>query len=450
MDSATASEDTGSYKQNAEQVIADLAVNENDGKEEKAEHVHDDTAGPVPPKVKPFNPRTRVGRPRKNRVLETTQRKQSRKEYNQGCKLRGALRGDDVVEVAEFIRSCEPPLGDLASFLKTFEVRFHKHDPKKLSIAWRVPEPAIAPYRLPEDIIREGLYLIECKRPCHELIDLCTPVDATAECWVLTIEGVGEFTHRQLLAMQYVWNLVHDSDNGKRCYTWLMNVADDQIASDDTAALAKRMLDAWPLEILPGFGVGFDISWVHLYAARSGVWYNDNLITAFGKTMKKKYGNNTTIFLPAMKTPVPRAMKKGMRIPATTLSEVSAADGVLFLPLNINATHWTCIVVDKPTLTVYCYDSMDKRANHNLLAEVADELVKKSLTQSYSITPVHSPLQKDGNNCGLFVCIFFWRRFWKEAGSDYTETGLLRRRWDVLRLIVEFSDESKEKETEAS
>eukprot|EP00644_Phytophthora_capsici_P000848 jgi/Phyca11/7030/fgenesh1_pm.PHYCAscaffold_16_\ len=210
------------------------------------------------------------------------------------------------------------------------------------------------------------------------------------------------FHRKQLLAMQYVWNLVHDSDNGKRCYTWLMNVADDQIASDDTAALAKRMLDAWPLEILPGFGV------------------------------------------------VPRAMKKGMRIPATTLSEVSAADGVLFLPLNINATHWTCIVVDKPTLTVYCYDSMDKRANHNLLAEVADELVKKSLTQSYSITPVHSPLQKDGNNCGLFVCIFFWRRFWKEAGSDYTETGLLRRRWDVLRLIVEFSDESKEKETVTS
>eukprot|EP00644_Phytophthora_capsici_P001734 jgi/Phyca11/107786/e_gw1.14.351.1 len=172
------------------------------------------------------------------------------------------------------------------------------------------------------------------------------------------------------------------------------------------------MLDAWPLEILPGFGVGFHISWVHLYASQSGVWYNDNLITAFGKTMKKKYGNNTTIFLPAMKTPVPRALKKGMRIPSTTLSEVSAAGEVILLPLNVNATHWTCIVAEKPTQTVYP-------------------------TQTFSITPVHSPLQKDGNNCGLFIYVFFWRRFWKEVGSDYTDTGLLRRRWDVLRLIAE-------------
>ncbi|ETO78065.1 hypothetical protein F444_06839, partial [Phytophthora nicotianae P1976] len=37
-----------------------------------------------------------------------------------------------------------------------------------------------------------------------------------------------------------------------------------------------------------------------------------------------------------------------------------------------------------------------------------------------------------------------------EAGSDYTETGLVRRRWDVMHLIVEFSDGSKEKETVAA
>ncbi|ETI50549.1 hypothetical protein F441_05942 [Phytophthora nicotianae CJ01A1] len=109
-----------------------------------------------------------------------------------------------------------------------------------------------------------------------------------------------------------------------------------------------------------------------------------------------------------------------------------------------------CIVVDGPKQTVYCYDSTNKRANHNLLAELADELVKKSLPQGYSITPIHNPIQKDGYNCGLFICLYFWRRFWKEAGSDYTETGLVRRRWDVMHLIVEFSDGSKEKETVAA
>ncbi|OWY94455.1 hypothetical protein PHMEG_00035806 [Phytophthora megakarya] len=47
---------------------------------------------------------------------------------------------------------------------------------------------------------------------------------------------------------------------------------------------------------------------------------------------------------------------------------------------------------------------------------------------------------KDSNNCGLFVCLFFWRRVYKEAGSDYSELGLLHRRWDVLCGMVTASD----------
>ncbi|ETP28998.1 hypothetical protein F442_21784 [Phytophthora nicotianae P10297] len=156
------------------------------------------------------------------------------------------------------------------------------------------------------------------------------------------------------------------------------------------------------------------------------------------------YGNNTTILLPPMKTPVPKTPKKGMRVPPPTLSLITAASsGRIFLPLYINGTHWTCIVVDGSTQTVCCYDSTDKRANHNLLAQLAGEIVKKSIAKAFSVTVVPSPIQKDGD---VFICLYFWRRFWKGAGSDYTEKGLLRRRWDILRTIMEFSDEIKEKE----
>ncbi|ETP26258.1 hypothetical protein F441_00986 [Phytophthora nicotianae CJ01A1] len=202
---------------------------------------------------------------------------------------------------------------------------------------------------------------------------------------------------------------------------------DEQICYEETAAVAKQMLDVWPKERLPGFGEGVDIEWAHLYCARNGCWYNDNLITAYGKMVEGVNGNNTTILLPPMKTPVPKAPKKGMRIPPTTLSLITAA-------------------MDGSTQTVCCYDSTDKRANHNLLAQLADEIVKKSLTKAFSVTVVHSPIQKDGFNCGVFICLYFWRRFWKGAGSDYTEEGLLRRRWDILRTIMEFSDESKDEE----
>ncbi|KAL3660466.1 hypothetical protein V7S43_014614 [Phytophthora oleae] len=93
---------------------------------------------------------------------------------------------------------------------------------------------------------------------------------------------------------------------------------------------------------------------------------------------------------------------------------------------------------------------MDKRANNKLLTELAKELVKTSLPGAYSITPVHSLIQKDGDSCGLFICLIFWRRFLKEAGNDYTSAGLLRRRWNILKCILDFSDESKGKETGSS
>ncbi|KAG3208501.1 hypothetical protein PC129_g20474 [Phytophthora cactorum] len=139
---------------------------------------------------------------------------------------------------------------------------------------------------------------------------------------------------------------------------------------------------------------------------------------------KEKYGNNATIFLPAMKTPVPKTPKKGMRIPPKTLSLVAAVcKRVVFLPLNNNGCHWTCLVVDGATETVYCYDSMDKRTNHNLLADLGDELVKNGLSQAFSITFVLSPIQKDGDSWGLFISLYSWRRFWKVQAAIIRRLG---------------------------
>ncbi|ETK80071.1 hypothetical protein F441_09283 [Phytophthora nicotianae CJ01A1] len=102
-------------------------------------------------------------------------------------------------------------------------------------------------------------------------------------------------------------------------------------------------------------------------------------------------------------------------------------------------------LVDGSKATIYCYDSMDKRANNKLLTELAEELVTTCLAVAYQITTVHSPIQNDGDSCGLFVCLFFWRRFLKEAGNDYSSTGLLRRRWEVLKCILDYSDDSTSK-----
>ncbi|KAG6960993.1 hypothetical protein JG688_00009331 [Phytophthora aleatoria] len=58
----------------------------------------------------------------------------------------------------------------------------------------------------------------------------------------------------------------------------------------------------------------------------------------------------------------------------------------------------------------------------------------------------HNPIQKDGVNCCLFACLFFWRKLFKEATNDFTETGLVRRRWDILRVVIDFGDATKSEE----
>ncbi|KAG6972874.1 hypothetical protein JG688_00003765 [Phytophthora aleatoria] len=43
-----------------------------------------------------------------------------------------------------------------------------------------------------------------------------------------------------------------------------------------------------------GFGEVFHLEWSHLYCPRDKCWYNDNVISAFTKTLADKYSNNTT------------------------------------------------------------------------------------------------------------------------------------------------------------
>ncbi|KAE9094944.1 hypothetical protein PF010_g16904, partial [Phytophthora fragariae] len=391
--------------------------------------------------VSPFNYRApKLGRPRKDRAAADAKRGAERKEYNNGAKLRTALRGGDVTQVEEFLKSRKPPLVELSSYLNTFETRYRGNNGTKMTVAKRVPEPLCAMYLLPEKIVNTAQMAIEHAIPYGDTMDVSTPPDTSAECWIVDIDGIGVFTQRQLMAMQFILNLSKTCKNGMQCYSWLMSKVDMLFDGEGAASLAERMLNAWPCKDLPGF----DLEWSHLYCAREKCWLHDNFIHAFSTTLAAKYNNNATIFLPLLKMPAPDK-EKGKRIPPLTLSALSCAEkDMVFMPMNINSSHWTCLVVDHPKQTVYCYDSLAKRVNQKLLSEMAEELVKRCLPQPYTIATVLSPIQKDSDNCGLFICLYFWRRLFKEAGNDYSKTGLLRRRWDVLRAIVNFSDSSKD------
>jgi hypothetical protein len=77
---------------------------------------------------------------------------------------------------------------------------------RDVSVSKRVPTVENFAYRLPETLVQEGLRLIERSAPLGDVMDLNSQQDTTTECWVLSVHGCGDFSQRQLMAMQFLAN----------------------------------------------------------------------------------------------------------------------------------------------------------------------------------------------------------------------------------------------------
>ncbi|KAE9168370.1 hypothetical protein PF004_g28522 [Phytophthora fragariae] len=322
--------------------------------------------------MKPFNARApKVGRPRLVRVDADNKRHAEQKSYNQGKTLRKAVRGEDVMEVAQYIRTHKPGLEQLQSFLDTFEVRFTRHTKNKMTVQSRPPDAAnTLTFRLPQTLVTKALEEIR-KTSGSTVVDLaCSQTDTDVQ-WVVTIEGAGEFSEPQLKAMYYLGDLTNTCKLGLQCYSWLMTSVDPLLeercraaggtvcGETEAFAVAKELMKTWPHTQLPGFD--FLIEWSNIYCAREETWYNDLVIEAFTTTLSAKYGKNKTIFLPQLQLP---DTYEGNRVPeATRVALEMATEDYIFLPINLNSSHWACIVVDNVKGALMCYDSVDKRTH---------------------------------------------------------------------------------------
>ncbi|KAF1782549.1 hypothetical protein GQ600_6580 [Phytophthora cactorum] len=182
------------------------------------------------------------------------------------------------------------------------------------------------------------------------------------------------------MAMQYIWSVSKICGDGMNCYSRLMSYIDVAFEDDGAATLADKTLRVWPSGRLQGFDSNSHLEWDHVYCVRGYIWFNDNLVCAFTNTLAVKFKNNSTIF-PPLKTPAPG---KGARFSPLTLSLVtSKTEELLFMSLNNNSSHWTCLVVDTidrgpPNTAMIGW--RNKRSRHNLLEDLAEDLAKKSLT----------------------------------------------------------------------
>jgi len=88
----------------------------------------------------------------------------------------------------------------------------------------------------------------------------------------------------------------------------------------------------------------------------------------------------------------------------TTGHNLSEQELVLF-PMNVNANHWILIAADVAEHTLTCYNSM--HGNNSVHIELISRYLQAQSGSSVpwtTLTPLHSPKQLGGHDCGVFVC----------------------------------------------
>jgi Ulp1 family protease len=88
---------------------------------------------------------------------------------------------------------------------------------------------------------------------------------------------------------------------------------------------------------------------------------------------------------------------------------------------------------------------MNKRKIAKVLKTMATEIVSGSLDGEYEVATLKPPRQKDGDSCGVLVCLCFWGQVSSDAPDNVSRVGVTRMRWEMLRAVMEMK--SKESVT---
>ncbi|KAI9984496.1 hypothetical protein PInf_005854 [Phytophthora infestans] len=97
--------------------------------------------------------------------------------------------------------------------------------------------------------------------------------------------------------------------------------------------------------------------------------------------------------------------------------------GYIVHPVNFDTNHWACLVVNKLNKEIVVYDSMNKRNIGKILKLMALDIDGGLLESASKHLTMTTPRQKDGDSCGVFVCLRFWRQVSNAASTDVSSGG---------------------------
>ena len=281
-----------------------------------------------------------------------------------------------------------------------------------------------SPYRVPTMPDSVGLHIY----PIHDSTD---PEISTEIYFTI-------FDKQQILDWSYYFrNWVSSGPKTDDDFTPSPSSIDSLAAplSSEEQKIAARMLgssDEDDAEIIPqdptviASKFNAEISIKTLQCLRRSEWLSDEIINYYFQLLNERKRNSKRIFSWSSffwtKLSSHERLEykyRGVQNWSTKKSIDVFSFDMLFVPLNIEKSHWALGVVDMKNSTTHYLDSLERDTDYPLFHEymqryLKDEWMdKKSKASpedcpkfSASRPPSNLPLQKNGNDCGVFVTLF--------------------------------------------
>lgn len=126
-------------------------------------------------------------------------------------------------------------------------------------------------------------------------------------------------------------------------------------------------------------------------------WLNDEVLDAFIATSVK---DTAYTFIPTYNTQI--ILSKLSHDASVLVAGLDAFNGVV-VPLNIQNSHWVCLVFNFEQNSICFYDPMGSLPSQEIL-EAANTFRSLLLMESAPLLISEGCRQQDGYNCGVFVC----------------------------------------------
>jgi Ulp1 family protease len=110
----------------------------------------------------------------------------------------------------------------------------------------------------------------------------------------------------------------------------------------------------------------------------------------------------------------------------------------VFVPVNFDNYHWSCVMVCLANKEIKFYDSKPKPDCIRPLKDLATSLVDGdgALFPDHTLTQINNPIQVDGHSCGLFVCLKSWREVDKTVSQNVHDMALTILRVEMLHFVL--------------